>query len=84
MVRLLLIDASTAAVLLLLWYFYFLRYNRRRGAIALRHVEAACSSEGQIMESHWYGMCRLQARLGFSPHWFENARVTVRLRPRPV
>jgi len=66
-VRLLLIDASTAAVLLLLWY-----------------VEAACSSEGQIMESHWYGMCRLQARLGFSPHWFENARVTVRLRPRPV
>src|ERR1041385_1422636 len=83
-VRLLLIDASTAAVLLLLWYFYFLRYNRRRGAIALRHVEAACSSEGQIMESHWYGMCRLQARLGFSSHWFENARVTVRLRPRPV
>lgn len=82
--RLVLIDAISAAVLLIFWYLYFSHLNRRKGALALRRVKAACSHEGQITECRWLGVSRLQARLGFAPHWFENARVTVRLRPRPI
>jgi hypothetical protein len=82
--RLVLIDALGAVAVLGMWYFYFARYNRRRGALVLRWVEAACSSRGRIVESQWFGASRLHARLGLSIHWFENARVTVRLRPRPI
>jgi hypothetical protein len=82
--RLVLIDALGAVVLLVLWYFYFARFNRRRGAVVLRWVESACSSRGRIVESRWVGVSRLQARLGLGVHWFENAHITVRLRPRPL
>jgi hypothetical protein len=82
--RLVLIDALSAVGLLGLWYFCFARYNRRKGALALRWVEAACSTKGRIVETHWSGASRLQARLRFAAHWFENARVTVRLSPRPL
>jgi len=82
--RLVLIDALGAVALLGIWYFYFARYNRRRGALVLRWVEAACSTRGRIVESQWFGASRLQARLGLSVHWFENAHVTVSLRPRPI
>jgi len=78
------ISVVVSAVLLTLWYLYFARYNRRRGALALRHVELACSGRGGIIESRWHGVCSLQARLDFVSHWFENARVVIRLRPRPV
>ncbi len=78
--RLVLIDALSAAVLLSLWYFLFARYNREKGARALRWVEAACTAKGEILEARWSGVCRLQARLRFAAHWFENARVTVHLR----
>jgi hypothetical protein len=82
--RLILIDALSAAILLAFWYFCLARYNRRRGALALRWVEAACSGKGRIVEARWLSASRLQARLGFAAHWFENARVTVRLLPRPI
>jgi hypothetical protein len=82
--RLLLIDAVCTVGLCSLWYFGFARYNRRKGALALRWVEAACASKGRIVEAHWAGACRVQASLRFAAHWFENARVTVRLRPRPL
>ncbi len=82
--RLALIDALTAAALLAIWYFCLARYNRHKGALALRWVEAACSGRGRIVEARWLGTCRLQAKLGFAAHWFENARVTVRLLPRPI
>jgi hypothetical protein len=36
------------------------------------------------VESKWLGASRLQARLGLGVHWFENARVIVSLRPRPI
>ena len=84
MLRLLLIDALSAVVVLGLWYFYFARFNHRRGALVLRWVESACSSRGRIVESKWLGASRLQARLGLGVHWFENARVIVSLRPRPI
>jgi len=78
------ISVVVSAILLGLWYFCFARYNRRRGALALRRVELACSGRGGIIESRWQGVCVLQARLDFVSHWFENARVVIRLRPRPI
>jgi hypothetical protein len=82
--RLVLIDAAGAAVLLGVWFFYFTRYNRRKGASALRWVESACSSKGHLLDARWFGVALLQARFGFASHWFDNARVTIRLQPRPI
>ena len=82
--RLLLIDALCVAGMLVIWYFCFLSYNHKKAAAALRWVETACSGRGRIVEAQWRGSSRLQAQLKFASHWFENARVTVRLRPRPI
>jgi hypothetical protein len=82
--RLIFIDALSAAVLLVIWYCIFAHYNRRRGVLALRRVQAACCHEGQITEAQWFGVSRLQARLAFAAHWFENARIVIRLRPRAI
>ena len=82
--RLFLIDAAGAVALVGLWYLCFAQYNHRRGSKALRWVEAACSNRGQIIEAHWVGASRLQAHLRFAAHWFDNARVTIRLLPRPL
>jgi hypothetical protein len=81
---LLLIDVVTAAVLVGLWYFCLARYNRRKGIRALRWVEVACSNRARIVEAHWIGASRLQANLRFAAHFFENARLTIRLVPRPI
>ena len=78
-----LLDVLAAAVLVGLWYFFFARYNRRRGTRALHWVEAACSNRARVVEAHWLGSSRLQAHIRFAAHWFENARVTIRLIPRP-
>ncbi|MFZ0438105.1 MAG: hypothetical protein WAL76_08305, partial [Candidatus Sulfotelmatobacter sp.] len=43
-----------------------------------------CAGKGRILESHWMGSSRLQARLHFPSGWFENARVTVKFRPRAL
>jgi hypothetical protein len=82
--RLILIDAAAAVALVGLWYFCLAQYNHRRGAKALRWVEAACSSRGEVIEARWLGASRLQAHLQFATHWFENARITIRLLPRPL
>jgi hypothetical protein len=83
-VRLLLTDVLGAAALIGLWYFLFARYNRNKGAAALKLVETACLDKGRVVDSRWLGACRLQVNLSFAAHWFENARVTVRLLPRPI
>ncbi len=82
--RLVCIDVVSAAVLVGLWYCFFARYNRRRAARALRWVEVACSNRARIVEARWMGASRLQAHLRFAAHFFENARVTIRLLPRPI
>ena len=79
-----LIDVVLAAVLVGLWYSLFSRYNRRKGIKALRWVEVACSNRARIVEARWIGASRLQAHLRFAAHWFENAKVTIRLLPRPL
>lgn len=82
--RLLLIDALTVAVALVIWYFLLLRYNHKKAAVALQWVEAATCGRGRIVEARWRGCARLQAQIRFATHWFENARVTVKLIPRPL
>jgi hypothetical protein len=82
--RLLLIDVLGAMVSLGIWYYAFARYNRRRGAAALRWVQIACRGRGKVVESRWAGSSRLQARFQFPSRWFENAHLTLELRPRPL
>lgn len=84
MVRLIAIDVVCATTVVVLWYFLFSRYNRRKGNVVLRWVEAACATRGRITDMKWLSTSRLQVHLSFAAHWFENARVTVRLLPRPV
>jgi len=83
-VRLIAIAVVCATTLVALWYLVFSRYNRRRGALVLQWVEAACASRGRIVETKWLSGSRLQAHFSFATHWFENARVTIKLMPRPV
>jgi len=83
-VRLIAIALVSATTLVALWYLVFSRYNRRRGALVLQWVEAACASRGRIVETRWLSGSRLQAHFSFATHWFENARVTIKLMPRPV
>jgi len=82
--RLLIIDVLGAAGLIGLWYILFARYDRQKGALVLRWVQLACSNRGRIIESRWLSACRLQAHLSLASNWFDNTRVTIRLRPRPV
>jgi hypothetical protein len=82
--RLLLIDVAGSVAVLGLWYLVFSTYNRKKGATALRWIQTACAGKGRILESRWMGTSHLQARLHFPSRWFENARVTVKFRPRPL
>jgi hypothetical protein len=83
--RLLLIDALSAGVLLVaLWYFCFARYNRRKGAAVLRWVQVACAGKGRIVECRWLGSSLLLASLHLPSRWFDDAKLTVRLLPRPL
>lgn len=82
--RFFLIDVVVAAFMAGLWYSLFSRFNRLRGTKALRWVEVACSNRARIVEARWIGASRLQAHLRFAAHWFENAKVTIRLLPRPL
>ena len=82
--RLLAIDAISAVIALGLWYLCFSLYNRRKGAVALRWVQSACVGKGRVLEPRWLGNSRLHARLQFPSRSFENARVTMRFRPRAL
>ncbi len=84
MVRLIAIDAVCASTIVVLWYLLFTRYNRRKGTLVLRWVEAACATRGRIVDMKWLSTSRLQVHLSFAAHWFENARVTIKLLPRPI
>ena len=81
---LLLIDVIASVAILLVWYLLFAAYNHRKGAEALRWVETACSGKGRVIESHWLGSSLLHATLQFRSRSFENARVTLKFRPRAL
>ena len=80
-----LIDVIGAAtVVLLVWYAGFARYNRRRGVAVLQWVQAACLGKGRILHPRWQASSTLlKATLHLSSRWFEDARLTIRLLPRP-
>lgn len=84
MVRLIAIAAFCATAIDVLWFLLLARYNRRKGTLVLRWVEAACATRGRVTESRWLSRNCLQAHLSFAAHWFENARVTIKLLPRPL
>jgi hypothetical protein len=83
--RFILIDVAVALALSFLWYGWFVRYNRRRAAGVLQWVQAACLGKGRIADLRWQASSsRLKATLHLSSRWFEDARLTIRLLPRPL
>ena len=82
--RLLVIDVVCTVALLGGWYLCFAAYNRHRGTEALRWVQSACAGKGRIVDSRWVTSSRLYARLQFPSRSFENARVTMKFRPRAL
>ena len=83
--RFILIDGIVALALCLLWYSWFVRYNRRRAASVLQWVQAACLGKGRLADLDWQASSsRLKATLHLSSRWFEKARLTIKLLPRPL
>jgi hypothetical protein len=83
-VRLIAIAALCAVAVDGAWFLLFARYNRRKGTLVLRWVEAAGATRGRVLDSKWLSKSCLQAHVSFAAQWFENARVTIKLLPRPV
>ena len=82
--RLLVVEVIAAVAVLGMWYFLFAAYNRHKGTEALRWVQSACAGKGRILDSHWVNSFHLDARLQFPSRSFENARVTMKFRPRAL
>lgn len=83
--RWVLIDAGSAGILVLLWYAWFARYNRRRAAKVLDWVQAASLGKGRLSDAKWQASSSLlKATLHLSSRWFDQARLTIRLLPRPL
>jgi hypothetical protein len=84
-VRFLLTDLIAVLALCLVWYAWFVRYNRRRAANVLQWVQGACLGKGRVEDLKWQASSsRLKATLHFSSRWFDDARLTIRLLPRPL
>jgi len=85
MTRFILIDVVIALALSCLWYVWFVRYNRRRAGNVLQWVQAACLGKGRVVDLRWQSSSsRLKATLALSSRWFDEARLTIRLLPRPL
>jgi hypothetical protein len=83
--RSILIAVAVAGAVAGFWYFFFAQYNRRRGLAALAWVQAACLGKGHIVNLRWRdGSSLLKASLKMPSRWFDDARVTIRLLPRPL
>jgi len=83
--RLILIDVVAAVALSCIWYAWFVRYNRRRAGNVLQWVQAACFGKGRVENLRWQASSsRLKATLHLSSRWFDDARLTIRLLPRPL
>jgi hypothetical protein len=83
--RFIISDVAVALALFCLWYAWFVRYNRRRAGNVLQWVQAACLGKGRVVDLRWQASSsRLKATLNLSSRWFEDARLTIRLLPRPL
>jgi hypothetical protein len=47
-------------------------------------MQEACKDKGRIVDFRWLSSSRLYASLQFASRIFENARVTMKFRPRPL
>ncbi len=82
---LILLDVVVAGMFFVLWYAWFVRYNRRRAGSVLEWIQAACLGKGRVADLCWQAnSSRLKATLHLSSRWFEEARLTIRLLPRPL
>src|ERR1017187_5045333 len=79
--RLIGIAALCAVAVDLAWFLLFSRYNRRKGALVLRWVEAACATRGRVLDTKWLSKSCLQAQVSFAVPWFKKARVTMTVLP---
>ena len=85
MASFILIVVLVALALCFLWYAWFVHYNRRRADNVLHWVQAACLGKGEVVDLRWQASSsRLKATLHLSSRWFEDARLTIRLLPRPL
>ena len=85
MARFILIDVIVALALSFFWYAWFVGYNRRRAGNVLHWVKAACLGKGEVVDLRWQASSsKLKATLHLSSRWFEDARLTIRLLPRPI
>ncbi len=83
--RSILIDVFVAGGAACIWYLFFIRYNRRRGLAILDWVQAACLDKARVIGLEWHtSSSLLKATLNLSSRWFEDARLTIRLMPRPL
>lgn len=83
--RFILIDVVAALAASFVWYVWFVRYNRKRASTVLQWVQSACSGKGRITNLRWRSNgSRLKATLHLSSRWFEEARLTINLFPRPL
>ena len=83
--RFIAIDVVAAVAVSLAWYAWFLHYNRKRASDVLQWVQAACLGKGHVADLRWQASgSRLKATLHLSSRWFEEARLTIRLLPRPL
>jgi hypothetical protein len=83
--RFILIDVGVVVAISFLWYAWFVRYNRKRAGTVLEWVQAACLGKGRVDDLRWqHSSSRLKATLNLSSRWFEEARLTIRLLPRPL
>ena len=83
--RFILIDVVTAFAGSLVWYAWFVRYNRRRAAAVLQWLQSASLGKGRVVNLQWQASSsRLKATLQLSSRWFDDARLTIRLLPRPL
>ena len=80
-----LIGFALAAIIAAAWYAGFTIYNRRRGIAVLGWVQAACIGRGRVADPQWRACSSLlKASLKLRSRWFEDARLTIRLLPRPL
>ncbi len=83
--RFILIDVVAAIAASLVWYACFLRFNRKRALDVLQWVQSACLGKGRVADLRWHSSSsRLKATLHLSSRWFEEARLTINLLPRPL
>ena len=83
--RFILIDVVAALAVSFMWYAWFLRYNRKRASAVLQWVQSACLGKGRVTNLRWRSnSSRLKATLHLSSRWFEEARLTINLMPRPL